>query len=49
MAYYNSTGTSNKIGDNYTDKNVVVYTPNDNVTYAGTDVKNYILDGTTFK
>ena len=49
MAYYNATGTSHKIGDKYTDKNGVVYTPNDNGTYAGTDGKNYILDGTTFK
>lgn len=49
VAYYNATGTSHKIGDKYTDKNGVVYTPNDNGTYAGTDGKNYILDGTTFK
>ena len=45
VAYYNATGTSHKIGDKYTDKNGVVYTPNDNGTYG----KNYILDGTTFK
>lgn len=49
VAYYSATGTSHKIGDKYTDKNGVVYTPNDNGTYAGTDGKNYILDGTTFK
>lgn len=53
VAYYNATGTSHKMGDKYTDKNGVVYTPNDNGTYAGTyagtDGKNYILDGTTFK
>ena len=30
VAYYNATGTSHKIGDKYTDKNGVVYTPNDN-------------------
>lgn len=39
VAYYNATGTSHKIGDKYTDKNGVVYTPNDNGTYAGTDGK----------
>lgn len=49
VAYYSATGTSDKVGDKYTDKNGVVYTPNDNGTYAGTDGKNYILDGTTFK
>lgn len=49
VAYYSATGASDKVGDKYTDKNGVVYTPNDNGTYAGTDGKNYILDGTTFK